>query len=325
MQKPTRRKRRKRTKRRLPISAVRLKRLAFAHPTILEAEQVCELELVGLLDKHPRLATAWERGQFLRRLHDVARRAYAPSQAARQLEIGQEDFTTLLATDREARQIWSEGRLQLAIELKDRMMEAVSEGKLHAISRIEGLLRAECEREGLPAGVDIHHYPAVETARLLGVSRQTLHTWHAEKGLMKNSDGSFDLAVAVPWAIQYAEAKILSGKGDVQVNLLQYERGMRYRRERLAEEGYYQDTREVVLGLLRREQAALDAQRQRVDEYARKMEGMNFENRRTMLMEMFARQREDRRTIAAELNLPNGTKELLEQLLAALEPRGKSE
>ena len=65
---------RKSKRKRLPISAIRLKRLAFSCEHLTEADQAAGLKrpLADVIASHDKLAAAWERGQLLRNLEGCA-------------------------------------------------------------------------------------------------------------------------------------------------------------------------------------------------------------------------------------------------------------
>ena len=165
------------------------------------ASEACGLDLAELLDRAPTLLAAWERGQFLRRLWAVGKEAYSPSQAAKVLGLSQKDFERLLATDREARQLWDEARLLLDIEVKRRILNAVEAGNL-SVRELLRLLNG-CfdlrQRSEDPAD-DVYCVRPKTLSHLLGVSRETLDHWRKEHGLQRNADGkTYDFRVLLPW------------------------------------------------------------------------------------------------------------------------------
>ena len=190
----------KKPKKRLPISAVQVKKLGFEHDLMILASEACGLDLAELLDRAPTLLAAWERGQFLRRLWAVGKEAYSPSQAAKVLGLSQKDFDRLLATNREARQLWDEARLHLDIEIRRRILRSVEMGKMsiyNLLKLLSGLMDIRQVTNGPP---DIYHVGPKELAQLFGITRETLHTWHRRHGLVRNADGeTYDLRVVLPW------------------------------------------------------------------------------------------------------------------------------
>lgn len=318
-------------KAKLPVTVARVRRLAFEYETLTEAAAslTIEADLVTLLDKHPELAAAWERGQMLRRLADCARRDWSYPETARILDMKPAAFTELLATDREAQQVWTETRLQTRHAIRDRWIDGVCSGKITnpaVISRVTHLLHSD------PSGTvketeapNVTRVPVALAAQVVGITRQTLHTWHKEKGLARNSDGTYDLRVLVPFALKYVESKLLSGQGVTVTDLQRHERGLEIRARRLEREGYLLDSREVAKGLLAREQAALDAERQQGHDLAARMEGMTLAQRTECLREFFASVRRLRLRLPEQIQLPSGGREMLERLLTLLEPNQDAE
>jgi hypothetical protein len=314
-------KKRKKRSSRLPISAARVTAAAFKFETLIEAAGQLNTEppLEELLGQCPKLAAAWEKGQFYRRLYDVASHMFAEGQAAKKLDISHEKIKEILQADRRAKQLWDEGRFAFGIECKEKMMEGIAQGKPHIISRIENLLNAENKSERPDYGIE--RVPIQVAAALIGVSRVTLHQYHREKGLGRNSDGTYNLKVLVPWIIKYTEAKMLKGSGETVLDLQRHERGLEIRQRRLEKEGFLKDTREIVKGILLREQAFLDLQKGTLTELAAKMEGKDYEQRMEILTDNYNRQRRERIQLPEQINLPSEGRELLQKLMELLEPK----
>lgn len=306
---------------RFPISAARVTSAAFKFETLIEAAGRLGIEpaLEEILGKYPALAIAWEKGQFYRRLYDVASHMFAESQAAKKLDISHEKLKEILGTDRRAKQLWDEGRFAFSIECKEKMMEGIAQGKPHVISRIENLLNAENKSENPDYGIE--RVPIQIAASLVGISRVTLHQYHREKGLERNSDGTYNLKVLIPWIIKYTEAKMLTGKGETVLDLQRHERGLEIRQRRLEKDGFLKDTREIVKGILLREQAFLDIQKSTLPELAAKMENKDYDRRLEILVENFNRQRNERTQLPEQISLPSEGRELLQKLMGLLEPK----
>jgi len=315
----------KRSKKRfkLPISAARVKALAFGHELLIDAAAAVDIEpsLTELIEKYPQLSAAWDRGQFLRRLFTSANSILAPSQIAKELGIEHEKLEEMRKTDRETRQLWIEARFQLCIRLKKMIEKAAKQGKLHAVTRIENLLRAELESQGNAISrFDIEHVPIQVTANLIGVTRQTLHKYHREDGLSRNTDETYNLKVVIPFILHYNEAKLLSKGVPIYVDPLRQERSLEIKQRRLQEEGFLQNTQEIAKGLLAREQAFLDSQKHYIEELASRLEGMNYQQRIEQIQNFFDTQRKERIRLSPQLSLPEGGTKKLEELLGMLEP-----
>ena len=193
-----------RPRKRLPISPVHMKKLAFDYERMLDASAACGIELAELIEQDKSLAAVWDRGQFLRRLYIIGREAFAPSQAAKLLDLSQEEFAKILKKDREARQLWDEARLQLRIKTKRAVLSSIRQGNLYA-HEISKLLALQLEHGTEPSKLpEIGHVPLKVLADMAGVNRLTIRVWY-QKGMPRNADGSFDLRVAIPWIVRWIE------------------------------------------------------------------------------------------------------------------------
>jgi hypothetical protein len=206
----------KRRRKRLPISAVRLKSLAFEYGslTVADAHSGLDVPLAPLLEKHGRLAAAWERGQFLRSLAEWAAGILTVTQAAKKLgfETGQE-LRDLLDTDLEAGDLWQQTRDHVIAESKKALVERAKEGDVRAIKAVELLLRDEGGADR--AALDYERLNLNQLAELFGVTRVTAGDWYKKQGLMRNGDGTFDLKTAIRWYEEFTLKKAARNKGPV--------------------------------------------------------------------------------------------------------------
>jgi len=188
-------------KKQLQISPARIKRLAFEYDLMILAEEASGLDLAELLERDEDLAAAWERGQLLRRLYRIGKEVYCPSTAAKALGISQADFSRLITKDREGREVWTEGRSLLGIQIRRGILKSVENGKLSVHKTIKLLSGCfDLTQPSTDPPDDIHHVHPSALAKLLGISRQTLNVWRRENGLQRNPDGiTFDLRVVLPW------------------------------------------------------------------------------------------------------------------------------
>ncbi|MBW2673914.1 MAG: hypothetical protein JRD89_10955, partial [Deltaproteobacteria bacterium] len=220
-----------------------------------------------------------------------------------------------------ARQIWDEARFAYVIELKQLIKAAVKRGDVTTVvmSRLENLFRSELEGR-TPSGPSLERCPIDVTAKLLCISRQTLHKYHREKGLARNTDGTYNLLAVVPWYVNWIENKAMTGGPLTVADLQRHERGLEIRQRRLERQGFLVDSREVVKGLLAREQAAMDAQHHKAEDLARKLEGQAFAARVEVIHTWCDRQRAERLRLPEQVTLVAGAREKLEELLALLTP-----
>jgi hypothetical protein len=199
---------------RLPISTLRLKRLAFSCEHMAEADQVGGLKrpLADIIASHDKLAAAWDRGQLLRNLEGCAAAIMTVTQAAKLLgfESGAK-LRELLDTDAEVRDLWEQKRIGTVYQAKAALAEAAKEGNQAAIRAVEVFLRDEGEIP--PAGrVDYTRLGTNQLAELFGCARQTVFEWYTKHGLARNTDGTFDLKTAIAWFEQYTLKKASKGK-----------------------------------------------------------------------------------------------------------------
>jgi hypothetical protein len=309
----------------LPIRPADVQALAFHHEFLVDASQAAGIEppLTDLLDRHPVLAQAWERGEFLRRLRDLTANGANVPEIAQKLKIDPKALSNMISTDREVRQLWKQTHIQIAVDLKAALLEKIRSGDIptNKITTIENILRSDIAQDSGPPGLDVEHVPIHLASQIVDVSRQALHAWHRDKGLPRNSDNTYDLRVLVPWVIRWEQSKALTARGcEVVPDLQRHQKGLKILDERMERKGFVIDTREVLKGILSRLQALLDSQRHHGEDLARKMEGLSHEQRVLLIREFFDAQRRQWLQLPGQLTLAPGGAELLEQLMTMLEP-----
>lgn len=296
--------------------------------TIAFASSIADTDppLEELLDAHPDLRQAWERGELLRRLSAAAATTLTVTQAARHLGFERgADLRKLLDTDRIAGQLWKECRLDVTWKANRAIMAAIEKGDVAGptLIRIEQLLRAILNEESPePASASVERISQKTISQAAGVSRNTIYEWthRGQDPLPQNTDGTFNLLTFLPWLVRWTEGKVLKAGKPTTVNPLAYEKSLELRRQRELEEGFLQDTREVVKGLLAREQAALDAERHAVEDLARELEGLTHPQRAERIAAAFNHIRELRRQLPSMINLPESAAASFGELMAALVP-----
>lgn len=103
-------KKQKAVKKRLPVSAKRLKYYGFVCENIVEAENLCisRTPLAEIIEKYPQLKAAWERGRFLRDIKKEAENGLNLDEAAKLLKYKNvKEFKKMLESDYEAKSIWN--------------------------------------------------------------------------------------------------------------------------------------------------------------------------------------------------------------------------
>ncbi len=203
---------------RLPISAMRAKGLGFRceHLTAADEQTGLDVPLAELVDRHDALAAAWQRGQFLRNLEELAGSVMTVTQAAKRLGMAKgTDLREKLDTDTEARNLWDQARIRTICKAKRGMVTAAGEGNQAAIRAVEAFLRDEGEVAG-PV-VSFEQVGVSQLSTLFGVSRQAIHEWHTKRGLPRNGDGTFDLRVVIAWFEEDIRKKVAPTQGALSV------------------------------------------------------------------------------------------------------------
>lgn len=322
-------KRGKRPRAKLPVSAVRVRGAALVHDTIAEAAAALDVDppLDQCLTAHPALQDAWERGQFLRRLGELASVPATVSEAAKDLGIDPRELRRLLDTDRIARDLWDERRFRLRIEGKRALVELVKGGQVSAtgIARIERVLNENLGIEPQKApGTDLTRVPQKDLVDLLGVSRVTLHDWYLNKGLPRNGDGSYNLRDVVPWWRRYIEDKIITSGPKVSLP------GGETPTQRIKRRRIELEVAEVEGRLWRREDvidhwiglaqiAANTLSRQTAIEHGHQLAGRTAEEVTRALEKLFARLRRDLASPPRTVILPEAVRPLYTELVATLQ------
>lgn len=213
------RKSRKKAKRkRRLISALRLRRLAYACEDMAEADHAAALRrpLADLIAGDATLAAAWRRGQLLRNLEGCAAAIMTVTQAAKLLgfESGQR-LRELLDTDAEVRNIWEQSRIQAIYLAKKALAAAAKGGNQAAIRAIDVFLHDE---GGVSIRPNFARVTMTQLTELFGVSRQAIYQWYSDKGLGRNADGTFDLRETIAWFERHVEARAAGGSGPADID-----------------------------------------------------------------------------------------------------------
>lgn len=204
---------RKKRRRRL-ISALRVRRLAYAFANMAEADHAQSLRrpLADILAGDAELEGAWQRGQFLRTLERAAATAQSLSQAAKWLKIdgGGSELRRMLDDDPEARDVWDQNWVAAMISLKDAIVANAKNGNPQAIKTVEVWLRDEIIQSG-SGKIDFGRVTMMQLVEIFSVTRQAIDKWYRQKGLPRNGDGTFDMRSTISWFERYIDARATSG------------------------------------------------------------------------------------------------------------------
>ena len=207
--------------RRMTITAAEVKQLALECENLVQADVLKNSitrnrkPLSEILDKNPKLKTAWDRGRFLRNLRDLARTGASVSQAAKKLRLATgRVLRTMIEEDTEVGDLWEQTQLEIYIEIKGAIIEAAKEGKADAVRAVENFLLEEKEHPVF----DTSHITMFQLTELIGKTRKTIHEWHTRFGLPRNADKTFDLSIFFAWFEEYLSKRGSVEKGSAAVH-----------------------------------------------------------------------------------------------------------
>lgn len=197
------------------ISQAEIKQLAMESENMVQADSRKDhitrdtKPLSEILDKHPKLKAAWDRGRFLRNLRDLARTGASVTQAAKKLRLANgRVLRAMIDEDIEVGDLWEQTQLEVYIEIKTAIIEAAKEGKADAVRAVENFLLEEKESPEF----DVSHTTTLQLKELIGKTRQTIHEWHTKYGLPRNADKTFDLSIFFSWYEDFLLRKISLGE-----------------------------------------------------------------------------------------------------------------
>lgn len=306
---------------RLPISAVRVKALAFECESMVVANGRAglDVELVELIEAHEHLAAAWERGQFLRNLRACAGAVLTVTQAARQLGLAKgQDLRAILDTNKECRDLWEQTRLDTLVRAKGALVSAAEDGNQAAIRAIESFLRDEGDGAQIQ-NVNFEQVPVNVLADLFGVARQTVHDWYTKRGLGRNGDGTFDLRTTIAWFEEYTVKKVSSNGGKMaDPHPLQTVKAEKLAAELEEYRGKLLDRNMVVAGLVARWQGLVSSLGKLKRDIPQMVANQSQERAREILAQTASDIMVHQRQIPDELVMPEPARAKLYELLDML-------
>jgi len=212
-----------RKRRRMPISAVKVKSLGYQCESLTEADTKIDLDkpLAKIIEKYKSLKAAWRRGKLLRELEGLAETATVSQAAFKLKELGFEEFATgqvlrnFMDHDSEADDLWRSVSITTWINNRRNLLTAAADGNARAMQLVEIWLKDRTEDS--PIGSDTGRLRVNEIAEIFGVTRITINDWYKKQGLPRNGDGSFDLKTAIRWFEDFTIKKCGRGKGPVSI------------------------------------------------------------------------------------------------------------
>jgi len=298
---------------RLPINAAEIKKLAFENETLTQAAALIpEVNLLEVLGKYSTLEKAWQRGAFLKSLADLATSAATHIETEETLGLGFGELENLIATDKEIADVWKRSRIKTVVALKRSIVNGVLEGNLASARQLEAILK----RELATTAIDMTRLTILQMTELVDRPRQTLHEWHTKYGLPRNSDKTFSLAVFLKWFEEFTIKKV--NIKPIETDSLKDEKAKQLRMRTEEMKGNLLDRNEVIVGLIARDRALLDAFSKQVDNLPEIMGNQPPQEIKMLLEKVFEEIRRDLALPITQLKLPEAQEIKLRQLLDEL-------
>ncbi|MBN1491153.1 MAG: hypothetical protein JXA69_14665 [Phycisphaerae bacterium] len=192
-----------------------------------QAEATARLGVADLeLGRSKKRAAAWARGQFLRKVAEIARETHWVAEAVdKHFGLGKGEFVQVLARDREVRELWESNRFALRVSLGKAIVARAEEGDAKALAAVEHLFG---ERPAA-AAVDFERLTITQIEQATGISRTQFLRWSKGHHLPRNIDGTFALAKWVEWYGKWQRDKSGGGSESAGLNPMQAEKARLYR------------------------------------------------------------------------------------------------
>lgn len=285
------------------------------------AERLGVADLAGVLARSKRLSAAWDRGQLLRRVQDMASTTLVvPERADRLLGLAKGSFEHIYQTDRIVRELWDRERFAGMISIERALVARMKEGDLKAVTAVEHLFGHRTE----PAGskLDAGHLTPTELESATGIKRAQWDRWTKEGGCPRNADGSYALAAVIDWLRRWERDKVTgSEKGIKQNGESALERLRRAQTDELL--GRLLDRPEIIRRFRERAaQAILVFSEARADQWSHEHEGKTSAQLKALYTAAFRRVREIYAEFPPEVPMPAEAKAKIEegiQMLLATE------
>lgn len=280
-------------------------------------ERLGRADLEGILKRFRRLSAAWERGQLLRRVKDVASTTVVvPERADRLLSLAKGSFEHLYATDRIVREIWNRERFAVLVEIERALVTRVKEGDLKAVTAVEHLFGHRTESAG---EVKFHRLTPTVLETATGIKRAQWDRWTKEGGLPRGADGTYALVQVIDWLRRWERDKASGGKESLGLNPMQAEKARMYKLQADEAEGRLLD-RPTVIRMFRERAARLVQllSEATADQWSHAHEGKTAVQLKAAYLETFRKLRSLWKEFPAEIPLPPEARAKIEEGLQLL-------
>lgn len=256
------------------LTAEIVRTAAFESPTREEAcRRLGVTDLAARLAKSKRLTAAWDRGQLLRRVKEIASTTMIVAEKAdRALGLAAGEFVTILATDRIVRDLWEQSRFDFWLQQQQSMAKKVAEGDARAAAIFQQLFPEVRAGDGEADLVDFTRLSPTQMEKATGVLRQQILRWHKQHGLPRNADHTYSMPAFVTWFERFTKAKI-SGQASPGMNPLTSVKAERLELELRKRKGELVEVESVKAGLFARERALVAALEHKPEELSHMLEG----------------------------------------------------
>lgn len=309
-------------RKRLPVSAVRVRAAAIASPTMAEAEAVLKIKkpLAEILALHSVLHAAWERGRFLKNIQQLAATAATITEACEALSLEPGTLDEMLKSDIEVADIWKEARTATIIKIKTARVDSAIGGNATAAKQVEAILR----REIVHPAVDFTHLTTDQMISITGKSRQTIHDWQTKYSMPRNSDKSFNLASFIVWFEGYVFKKADNGSGPAVVKLdpLRQSKADELQMRLDKQRGQLLDRGMVIAGMVARHQSLVSSLDRKSEQLSLACVGKPQPQIASVLDDFFSQVRDSMCQVPETLRLSADHARQLSNLLEDLKPKG---
>lgn len=276
--------------------------------------------LSEILDKHPKLKAAWDRGRFLRNLRDLARTGASITQAAKKLKLANTRILiAMIEEDIEVGDLWDQTRLEVYIDIKTAIIESAKEGKADAVRAVESFLLEEKEQPEF----DASHMTTLQLTELIGKTRKTIHEWVTKYGLPRNTDKTFDLSIFFSWFEDYLLKRISLGeKSGAMLDPLRSIRAEKLKVELASHKNELVDRNEIVIQQVAWVQNLISICERNVEELSRLCCNQPQKKIKEIHRVFFRELHAAAVNIPNELHLPAAQEKKLKKILQELKPPG---
>ncbi len=277
-----------------------------------EEKPAFDLAAAMLADK--ALAAAWERGQLLRKLKDFGEGNATKAEMEHELELPAGAIDELFAKDAEAYEAFKNVRLATAATIRRQVVKQIKSGEMKptSLKAAEGILRGEAA----PRAVDLDQMTIALMQEIFGISRQCVYDWTVEKGMPRNSNGTFSLRAVIRWFKDYMQAQA-AGKPTAK-NTFQDEKTRRLKMENDRFLGNLLDRGSVLSGWAMRYKQIGQTLYRRVGDLASTLEGQKSETILAKLTEMVEQALSQLIETPTELKLPTAAEAVFVELMRVI-------